>query len=62
LGTDWEPSKELRQYLETGLHGSFADFPHTGSLSAPPHTPLDLNVNEAVAFLESQVENSQSVK
>ena len=61
LGIDWEPGKELQQYLETGLHGSFADFPHTGSLS-PQHTPLDLNVNEAVEFLESQVENGRSVK
>jgi len=62
LGADWEPSQELRQYLETGLHGSFADFPHTGNLSTPQPTPLDLNVNEAVAFLESQVENGSSVK
>jgi hypothetical protein len=62
LGTDWEPSQELRQYLEIGLHGSFADFPHTRSLSSPPHTPLDLDVTEAVEFLESQVENGRSVK
>jgi hypothetical protein len=57
MGTDWEPGKELQKYLETGLHGSFADFPHTGRLSAPPRTPLDLNVAEAVEFLEGQVEN-----
>ena len=62
LGNDWEPSKELRQYLETGLHGSFADFPHTSTLSGTQHTPLDLNVNEAVDFLESQVENGRSAK
>lgn len=62
LGNDWEPSKELRQYLETGLHGSFADFPHAGNLSRTQHTPLDLDVNEAVDFLESQVENGRSVK
>jgi hypothetical protein len=57
LGTDWEPGKELQKYLETGLHGSFADFPNTGRLSAPRRTPLDLNVAEAVEFLEAQVEN-----
>ena len=57
LGTDWEPGKELQQYLETGLHGSFADFPNPGRLSAPQHTPLDLKVMEAVDFLESQIEN-----
>jgi hypothetical protein len=57
LGTDWEPGKELQQYLETGLHGSFADFPNPGRLSASQHTPLDLKVTEAVDFLESQIEN-----
>jgi hypothetical protein len=62
LGTDWEPSSELRQYLEIGLHGSFADYPHLSNFSAPQHTPLDLNVNEAVEFLESQVENGRPVR
>lgn len=62
LGVDWEPGKELQQYLETGLHGSFADFPNTGHLSASPPTPLDLNVIEAVDFLESQVENGHLPK
>lgn len=56
-GADWQPTKELQKYLETGLHGSFADFPGTGRLSTPPPTPLDLDVAEAVDFLESQVEN-----
>jgi hypothetical protein len=56
-GADWEPRQELQQYLETGLHGSFADFPHTGRLSAHQSTPLDLDVAEAVDFLESQVQN-----
>lgn len=60
LGADWEPRKELQQYLETGLHGSFADFPNAGRLSAPTPTPLDLNVAEAVDFLEAQVESSRS--
>ena len=58
VGTDWEPSKELQTYLETGLHGSFADFPQVKRpLGAQHKTPLDLNVVEAVDFLESQVEN-----
>ena len=61
LGSDWEPKKELRQYLETGLHGSFADFPHNSSrFSAPVPTPLDLKVEEAVDFLESQIQNGRS--
>jgi len=62
LGPDWEPSTELRQYLETGLHGSFADYPNTNSLSGMQRTPLDLSVSDAVEFLESQVENGRLVK
>lgn len=57
VGTDWEPASDLQKYLETGLHGSFADFPHRGRFSAPQPTPLDLDVANAVDFLESQVEN-----
>lgn len=61
LGTDWEPSQDLQTYLETGLHGSFADFPNVKRpLGAPQKTPLDFNVNEAVEFLELQVENGRS--
>ena len=60
LGVDWEPTKELRTYLETGLHGSFADFPNVKRpFRAPQQTPLDLEVKEAVEFLESQVENGK---
>ena len=58
LGADWEPRKELQTYLETGLHGSFADYPHVNRpFSTPQKTPLDFDVAEAVEFLESQVEN-----
>lgn len=61
LGTDWEPSKELQTYLETGLHGSFSDFPNSKRpFAAPQQTPLDYEVDEAVKFLESQVENGRS--
>ena len=61
LGADWEPSKDLQSYLETGLHGSFADFPNVSRFSgAHQKTPLDMNVREAVDFLESHVENGNS--
>jgi hypothetical protein len=59
VGADWEPTPELQKYLETGLHGSFADFPHVNRpFGTPPRTPLDVNISEAVEFLESQVESS----
>ena len=58
LGPDWEPSKELQTYLETGLHGSFSDFPTARTvITAPPKTPLDFEIAQAIEFLESQVEN-----
>ena len=60
VGTDWEPTRELQTYLETGLHGSFADFPNPGPFSARQPTPLDLDVGEAVNFLESKIENGHS--
>ena len=60
MGTDWEPTRELQNYLETGLHRSFADFPNYRRFSARKPTPLDLDVEQAVNFLESQVENGDS--
>lgn len=58
LGTDWQPTKELQNYLETGLHGSFADYPNVKrSFGRTQQTPLDYNILEAVEFLESQMEN-----
>jgi hypothetical protein len=60
-GDDWEPSSDLQNYLETGLHGSFADYPNVRRFSGPPRkTPLDLDLSEAVDFLESQVESDHS--
>lgn len=59
IGEGWEPSTGLRQYLEKGLHGSFADFPNTGIryFAKPQKTSLDYDVNEVIEFLESQIES-----
>lgn len=57
VGPDWQPSHELQTYLETGLHGSFADFPQVKRPGVPQKTPLDFDVGEAVEFLEAQMEN-----
>ena len=50
----WEATPEVQEYLERGLHGSFADFPNSrwGSFSPPEKTPLDHDVAEVVEFLE----------
>jgi hypothetical protein len=59
-GEDWRPSRDLQEYLETGLHGSFSDFSGPNHpLAAQPKTPLDYEVRNAVEFLESQVENGK---
>jgi hypothetical protein len=58
LGPDWDLPRELQTYLETGLHGSFSDFPAPRNpFAAPRKTPLDYEVSQAVEFLETQVEN-----
>ena len=60
-GSDWEPSPEMQKYLETGLHGSFVDFPYAKRPLAASHKiSLDLNVVESVEFLESHVEDDTS--
>jgi hypothetical protein len=56
LGPDWDPSPKMREYLETGLHGSFSDYPMKERTQSPDMTPLDMEVEEAVEFLESQLE------
>jgi len=57
-GRDWEPSQPVDAYLEAGLNGSFADYPKPRwPFKHQQSTPLDLNVSEAVEFLEIQMEN-----
>jgi hypothetical protein len=56
MGADWEPSSHLRKYLETGLHGSFMDYPASDRSRFFAGAPLDSEIEEAVAFLESQLE------
>jgi uncharacterized membrane protein len=57
VGRDWRPSQPVDEYLEVGLNGSFADYPNPSwPFGRPRPTPLDLDVNEAVEFLEAQME------
>lgn len=57
-GPDWTPDPQVQSYLESGLHGSFADFPQKHRLfSTPEPTPLDHDLKDVVQYLESQVEN-----
>ena len=57
-GRDWGPSQPVEAYLEAGLNGSFADYPKPKwPFMRQQSTPLDLDVSEAVEFLEVQMEN-----
>jgi hypothetical protein len=58
----WEATPEVQEYLERGLHGSFADFPNSrwGSFVPPEKTPLDHDVADVIKFLESKSENRHS--
>ncbi|MGE5250765.1 MAG: hypothetical protein ACM3QS_11230 [Bacteroidota bacterium] len=57
VGTDWHPAPRVQSYLETGLHGSFSDYPESQRSGPPAASPLNLDVEEAVSFLESQLES-----
>lgn len=58
-GRDWHPPQPVDKYLEVGLNGSFADFPNPcWPFGRPQPTPLDLEVQEAVEFLEAQMETN----
>jgi len=55
-GPDWTPDPAVQSYLETGLHGSFADYPQNKKyFSKPAITPMDHDMCEVVEYLESQV-------
>jgi hypothetical protein len=55
----WEATPEVQEYLERGLHGSFADFPNSSwaNFAPPEKTPLDHDVADVIEFLESKSEN-----
>ncbi len=56
-GRDWQPSAPIDAYLDTGLRGSFADFPNQPwRFRSPEPTPLDIDVEEVVNFLKSQIQ------
>ena len=56
-GRDWNPPDEVEAYLEAGLTRTFADFPRQKLFSRPSETPFDIDLNQVIAYLESQMEN-----
>ena len=55
-GRDWEPPVEVDAYLETGLNGSFADYPNSYWWGDSNPTPLDLDPQKAIDYLENEME------
>jgi len=56
----WDSEPAVQQYLEKGLHGSFADFPNSNwNYFVPPKkTALDHDAAKVVEFLESKMEEN----
>ena len=56
-GPGWTADAATQTYLESGLQGSFADYPRGGYFSKPPPSPLDHDLSDVIGYLEAQVEN-----
>jgi hypothetical protein len=54
-GRDWNPSHEVEAYLESGLNGTFADYPQSRWSRSQP-TPFDLPPQHVIEYLESEME------
>lgn len=55
-GQGWHPSKTMDSYLESGLNGSFADYPQPRFWTTPLPTPLDLDPEQVLDYLEGEME------
>jgi hypothetical protein len=54
-GRNWRPPAGVEAYLESGLNGSFADYPQPRWLYPQP-TPLDQDPRPVVEYLEDEME------
>lgn len=57
----WDPSPEVRAYLEKGFHGSFTELPPRRLFSLTPveRTVLDHDPAEVIEFLESNLKGEK---
>jgi len=55
-GPEWSPPPVVQAYLEKGLHSSFVQLPRQRFWSRPKKTALDIDLNQVVEYLESQLE------
>jgi hypothetical protein len=57
-GRDWNPPDDVAAYLESGVNGSFADYPQ--SIWRVSRTPLDTRPQQVIEYLESEMENNRN--
>lgn len=58
-GPGWDPPEEVAAYLGSGLNGSFADYPRPRwPFQRPRPTPLDLESETAIDYIESKLEKA----
>ena len=56
-GAGWEPPSEVAAYLESGVNGSFADYPRPRwPFQKANPTPLDIDPEQAIDYIESKME------
>jgi hypothetical protein len=55
VGRGWDPPQDISAYLESGVNGTFADH-----AKKKGRTPLDLDPQEAIVYLESELEKNRN--
>lgn len=56
-GRDWNPPRQMADYLESGLNGSFADYPRPRFWQKSAPTPLDADPQQVIEYLENEMKN-----
>jgi hypothetical protein len=56
-GGDWNPPPNLGDYLDSGLNGSFADYPRPRFWQKSSPTPLDADPKQVIEYLENEMKN-----
>ncbi len=58
-GPGWDPPRDVAAYLESGLNGSFADYPRPRwPFQRQEPTPLDIDAEKVIEYIESKMERT----
>lgn len=58
-GRDWNPPADVQAYLQSGIGGSFADYPQKVWTKNTP-SPLSLEPQKALEYLEVEMESNKN--